>query len=153
MAACDPSKTFPHLLSQHLHGLTELVEIVTLRLLELEERLKNFEVENSPKDESPQEAAQKLLAESEARVRNLQDLLEIAQATQPSLNVCAQELSNQETFDEFQSEPVQEIVRAETESESGQLIESLSQEQGISNDNDFEDTEYIDNNEIPLLTA
>ena len=52
MAGVDQSKTFPHLLSQQLHGLSELAEMVTLRLLELEERVQQLEEENPFDDNS-----------------------------------------------------------------------------------------------------
>ena len=151
MAGSTQSKTFPHLLSQQLHGLSELAETVTLRLLELEERLTKLEGENLFEDPSPENVAQELLAESEERVRHLQGLLEIAQETEKPLKVVEKDFFEQESSVDSQIGLIESIDNNEIDCKSEILNEDFSDHDDFSNDNEFEETEHDD--EIPLMSA
>ena len=139
MAGSTQSKTFPHLLSQQMHGLSELAETLTLRLLELEERLTKLEGENLLEDLSKENVAQELLAESEVRVRHLQSLLEIAQETEKPLKVVEKDFFEQETSVDSQIGLIESVDSNDFDCESEILNKDFSDHDHFRNDNEFEE--------------
>ena len=72
MASIEQNISFEYRLSQQLEALSNLSETLTLRLLLIEERVKEFESKNSFLDSE----SEKILSESKDRLENLQCLLE-----------------------------------------------------------------------------
>ncbi|WP_320675150.1 hypothetical protein [Prochlorococcus sp. MIT 1341] len=151
MASCDQPNKFPHLLSQQLHGLSELCEIVTLRLLELEERVQILEGSNHLKGFSAEDAAEELLAKSEERVRNLQGLLDVDREPKKPLTLLEEQYEAGEVLVDSQSESVHAMELIEDH--SGELNDGFSKEENPQKQDHFEDTEYLNEDEMPLLSA
>jgi len=78
MAAAEAQSVMVQQLSRQLHAVSEIAESLTLRLLALEERFEdlNLNVSSQASDSGPDEASQQLLDESGDRLKHLQGLLE-----------------------------------------------------------------------------
>ena len=138
------------MLSEQLHELRVLSETITLRLLELEERVNKIQAEKASNVLNAQEGAEVLLSESEDRVRHLKGLLEPPQIENAPLKVVS----------ELKEEGISEFVEHEIglevspENEIIESNESSSDENHLDNAGDeFEETTYIDDPEMPLLSA
>lgn len=77
MTVSENQASFEKLLSKQLHGLSQLSEALILRLLQLEERVAILESSQFLNDDGCHEATEKLLVDSEERVRHLQGLLDV----------------------------------------------------------------------------
>ncbi|MCP4972851.1 MAG: hypothetical protein GY914_04150 [Prochlorococcus sp.] len=143
MAVSEQPSTFEHLLSQQLHSFSELTETLTLRLLELEERVTSFETMSTDAQESHiEEATQILLDKSKDRVGNLLGLLDIDQQKAPIL----QAVPDASLQDEMQ--PEVELEEAEPEDEV--VAQDID---GEFDDSELGDTQYVDDPQMPLLSA
>ncbi len=155
MAGVDQSQTFPHLLSQQLHGLSELCETFTLRLLELEERFSKLENHLS-EDHYSESSAQKLLVESEERVKHLQELLDVVEGSKKTLTLIDKDLGGNESTGSTEINSDQKCVQIAGDYAGEQVNEFLSADTDVKSGNDadkFEEIEYIDDSEMPLLSA
>jgi hypothetical protein len=74
------SSLIPQQLLQHLHGLSEVNEALTLRLLDLEERFRDLERRLDESQQALVAEDSSLLAEADERLLLLQDLLTAAPA-------------------------------------------------------------------------
>ncbi len=137
---------------QQLFRLSELTEMLTLRLLELEERLlKLEEVSNSPID-AKQEDTVHLLQESELRVKHLQSLLSPDGLEQKGVQDVS---SGKESLNDFAQEG---NISSSQEDASFELFEQEDSgiESQMNNPLDGEvsnETEYVDDPQMPLLSA
>ncbi len=75
MAIREQQASFEAKISQQLHLFSELSEMLTLRVLDLEERFKAFEISSHSQLNSQIEKTSELLRDSEEKMRNLQSLL------------------------------------------------------------------------------
>ncbi len=138
MAQTDQILSVEKRLGQQIYGLSELIECLTLRLLELEERLQNWENIQSSQDQQPEGLTKELLLESESKVKRLQRLLEMStDLLPPSHSV--------------------EDSKVQQDLELGTRIEDFEKED-LLDENNVEDqisveTEYIDDPQMPLLSA
>ncbi len=117
MAPTEQNFSFEYRLSQQLEALSTLSETLILRLLLVEERVKELESKNSFLDSQ----SEKMFSESKDRLENLQCLLELL----PNKD----ELKNLELLED-------KTVSASSEEKS-----------------DFEEAEYLDDPQIPLLST
>ncbi len=76
MVVSDSNTSFENLVSEKLQTFSQLTESLTLRLLELEERINGLEGKIATKNDSQPGSTYKLLVESEARLKHLQGLLD-----------------------------------------------------------------------------
>ncbi len=148
MAFGEQAASLDRDLIQQLHGLSELSETLTLRLLEIEERIESLEKAHTFSENETGFATQALLDESEEKVKHLQNLLEKqTNKTYPSqLSAVENEgINNEEqTF----SEQVDNESRCE-------IVDSIDEDSESLDDRreGFVETEYLDDPQIPLLSA
>jgi len=138
--------SFEQKLSQQLNSFSALSETLTLRLLELEQRVLHLEeVQSSLKDNT-----KKLLEESHSKVNHLQNLLELndgiksAPLDDPISDTSSEETHGEELIDaqEF-LDPVEET-----------LSDNQTYNYTRTNfENNSDDIEYIDESESDLLSA
>ncbi len=146
MAKIKPMNSFEQKLSQQLNSFSALSETLTLRLLELEQRVLHLEeVQSSLKDNT-----KKLLEESHSKVNHLQNLLELndgiksAPLDDPISDTSSEETHGEELIDaqEF-LDPVEET-----------LSDNQTYNYTRTNfENNSDDIEYIDESESDLLSA
>ncbi len=150
---------FEQKLSKQLYRLSELSETLTLRLLDIEEKLLSLEQLQSRPLKDSRESTHSLLSESEERLKELQKLME------PS----------HDNFDLLESQPHAE-VHNQTDMNEGNEVNSAYKNtfNSISLDSNNMDltefaskkslendipvdvelaSEYIDDSEMPLLSA
>ncbi len=147
------STSLQHLLSQQLHGLSQLGETITLRLLELEERINNIERQEKLLQNGFTEAeVEELLSDSETRVKYLQSLLESdsESCVTSNTNENFAEETNPEIIDD-QSQLSIAAVDDTSNAEGG--LEQVQNEQVMFEENDFEQSPHIDDSEMTLLSA
>ena len=70
MVSSDQTSFIEERLANQLHFFSELSEILTLRLLELEERIISLEKSQEIRPEEMQSSSQQLLRDSESKVRH-----------------------------------------------------------------------------------
>jgi hypothetical protein len=146
MAVSEQPSTFEHLLSKQLHSFSELTETLTLRLLELEERVASFEVEsNTPKEVQLDEVTHALLEESKDRVGHLLGLLDIDHEKAPIL----QAVPNPALDDQLQTEVDHDEIEAEDD--VNEVVTEDLDEALIGSE--LDDTQYVDDPQMPLLSA
>tara|TARA_Y100001968_G_scaffold321768_1_gene356732 strand:+ start:909 stop:1349 length:441 start_codon:yes stop_codon:yes gene_type:complete len=146
VAKIKPMNSFEQKLSQQLNSFSALSETLTLRLLELEQRVLHLEeVQSSLKDNT-----KKLLEESHSKVNHLQNLLELndgiksAPLDDPISDTSSEETHGEELIDaqEF-LDPVEET-----------LSDNQTYNYTRTNfENNSDDIEYIDESESDLLSA
>ncbi len=78
MAAAESNALMVQQLSRQLHAVSEIAESLTLRLLAMEERFEQLQLNalSAGSDPAPDEASQQLLDDSGDRLRHLQGLLD-----------------------------------------------------------------------------
>ncbi len=133
MTITNGKGSFEQRLSQQLHVFSELSELLTLRILELEERCTALEKSKESEEDFKDDSASRLLEDSEQRVRHLQDLLDLEKKEGLSLQVIEGMSENKEEGSTFES----------------------SQSIGDNQEESFDelDAEYVDDSEMPLLSA
>ncbi len=153
MTIGEHSKSLQHQLSQQLHGLSELAETITLRLLDLEERMNNIESQEKLLQAGfTSEEAEELLADSEERVRHLQSLLDSASNSEDALQ--SDEDSEDNDFVRLTSNESTVIMQALDEAvEEEKTFDSIGNEESSLNHHDYEDPHEIDDSEMSLLSA
>ena len=147
MAKIKPMNSFEQKLSQQLNSFSALSETLTLRLLELEQRVLHLEeVQSSLKDNT-----KKLLEESHSKVNHLQDLLELGNGMEPVRSEhsiqdksASEENLGQESIDS------QELL----DSEQDNLSDDQNYNYPITDfEKNSDDIQYIDDSESDLLSA
>jgi len=104
-----------------------LVETLTLRILELEERVKALESKKISSNIEERVIAENLLFESEERVKHLQSLLQIEQSAEEEIDTSAEISDHSQDFS----------------------VKPLDSENEF-NDSSSEINDYPDDNEMPL---
>ena len=117
MAAAEPNVLMVQQLSRQLHSVSEIAESLTLRLLALEERFEqlNLNALSDGSDPVPDEASQQLLDDSGDRLRHLQGLLDeeapgqvlalVTPTVDELTSTCVDEvISNREDLDDLEDE-------------------------------------------------
>ncbi len=156
MGMSDQTSSFEHRLSQQLHGFGELSEILTLRLLEIEQRLEKLEQAQACTGEVPQKSSEVLLEESEERVRNLQSLLDVDKSKANTLHALPDITSEDHSDENFDYEESEVDLSSDI---CNPLVEEVeeNQEEVFEEECSFEDdsceNEYLDDPQMPLLSA
>ena len=133
MAVNNHRPAFEQRISQQLQGLSDIAETLTLRVLQLEEKLQCLEdgmVVSEPVDI---ESTNLLLTDSYNRLQQLQDLLDAPRNEAPALRVVeeAPALVNTNVCEQEDKEEVDEI----------------------DSEIQIDDTEYVDDPQMDLLSA
>ena len=76
MALSEQTESIEQRLSQQMRWFSQLSETLTLRLLELEERVHNLEKTNKLIKSDSEDETQQLLSDSQEKVQHLQTLLQ-----------------------------------------------------------------------------
>ncbi len=158
MALSEGRLSLEQRLSQQLHLLSQLSETLTLRLLELEEKLLRLEESHSFDFNVSKENTHNLLEESEGRVRNLQNLLALEKNSLGALD-SQPDSSIETTFEErdllegIGNDEIEEQTDPANQTQAE--VTSLYQEDiddFVDENNPIEDS-YLDDSQMPLLSA
>ncbi len=151
MALSRQSESFTPRLIKQLHGFSELEENLTIRVLDLEERLETLERSISSRlDPLKQEKLQDLLEESEERIQILKNLLQKQEDISESIlenKIKNQNIQNDHPCDQI---PIEDDLLSENNYEEEQDF-SDNQSEVWSEDNTLSETEYIDDPQMPLM--
>ena len=151
MGMSEQTSSFEQRLSQQLHGFGELSEILTLRVLEIEQRLVLLEQAQGDNADPPKKATQVLLEESEERVRNLQSLLEIDNAKANTLHalpdITTEDHLEEKSGIDLSADSSDELVEEVEDNKNEAFEEELSLE------DDYCENQYLDDPQMPLLSA
>ena len=131
MSSGDPSLTTVQQLSRQLHVVSEIAESLTIRLLSLEERIQQLEVE-AEQPSANDEENQQLLAQSSDRLRHLHGLLS-DESSEPDLRLV-----------EASEELVDETVYVD-DPQTGHVNEEESV--------DDSDLDHVEEEQIDLISA
>ena len=154
MAFSEQTTSFDQHLSKQLHGFSELSEVLTLRVLDLEERLKALEEKGDLTDNKFEETSKSLLADSEKRVRHLTSLLEESIEREPALHVLPNNsVDVEDSVSSTQCEDIDSSMRGiEDDLTEDDLTEDELDSESL-NSPEVVDTQYLDDPQIPLLSA
>ena len=133
-------------LIKQLHSLSQLSETLTLRLLEIEDKLSKLEKTQSTNENLLPEYCNKLLQDSEKKMQQITSLLDpqLSQ-TEKESNVIEMEVKEDPAKNdlECEEEAIDEIIQNSVEN---QIEEEVIYDERI-------DTEYVDDPQMPLLSA
>jgi hypothetical protein len=88
MGDSDNTVSMEQLLSQQLHGLIDLTTLLTRRLLQLEQKVQQFEADPQQNDRSERAATEALLEQGDLQMQQMMSLLAVApSASTPELTV------------------------------------------------------------------
>ena len=88
MGDSDNTVSMEQLLSQQLHGLIDLTTLLTRRLLQLEQKVQQFEADPQQNDRSERAATEALLEQGDLQMQEMMSLLAVApSASTPELTV------------------------------------------------------------------
>ena len=135
MAVKNHRPAFEQRISQQLQGLSDIAETLTLRVLQLEEKLESLEagiISIEPVDYEPTNS---LLTDSHDRLQQLQDLLDSPRNEAPTLRVV---------------EEAPALVESEAHEQETELNEETIEAEA---DIDVAETEYVDDPQMDLLSA
>ena len=155
MAAAESNALMVQQLSRQLHAVSEIAESLTLRLLAMEERFEQLQLNalSAGSDPAPDEASQQLLDDSGDRLRHLQGLLDedapgqVLELVTPSADEMAsgcvdEAISDREDLDELEPS-LNETV----------YVDDPQIEPAHNQLNDQHDDDQDDNDQIDLLSA
>ncbi len=155
----DPS--MEQRVTEQLHLFSELSETLTLRLLELEERFAALERSQSSTEKISDQNFQDLMRLTEEKLRGAQSLLTLqgpGQSDTKELSkdidtnvvsyIAPSDLTNQGEQSEETSNP--ELASPPLEPS---LDEGIFEQQRSLDENGFVDTEYLDDPQMPLMSA
>ncbi|MFL0763856.1 MAG: hypothetical protein AB8B40_07305, partial [Prochlorococcus sp.] len=148
--------SFEQLLGKQLHGFSELSESLILRLIQLEERVATLESSQALKDDSHHDATQELLAESEERVRHLQELLNGDLDRCSSLHAVRDVLTEEQIDQvvEYENRKTPQALDLVTEvAEGSEIIDQDIDDQSGINSEGLVETECVDDQQTNLLSA
>ncbi len=157
MAFSEQNFSFGQRLSQQLHCFSELSEALTLRILELDERIHTLEKSNAFSGIDTNESTKKLLAQSEQRVKYLQSLLDHDFNKEARIHALPDIQNEEKPLDEDIISD--SILSNKDESLDEQPVEAKenfggnSDKEGLADENHLVDTKYEDDSEMPLLSA
>lgn len=160
MAAAESNALMVQQLSRQLHAVSEIAESLTLRLLAMEERFEQLQLNalSAGSDPAPDEASQQLLDDSGDRLRHLQGLLDedapgqVLELVTPSADEMAsgcvdEAISDREDLDEL------EPSLNETVYVDDPQIDPAHDQLNDQHDDDQDDNDQDDNDQIDLLSA
>ena len=155
MAAAESNALMVQQLSRQLHAVSEIAESLTLRLLAMEERFEQLQLNalSAGSDPAPDEASQQLLDDSGDRLRHLQGLLDedapgqVLELVTPSADEMAsgcvdEAISDREDLDELEPS-LNETV----------YVDDPQIDPAHDQLNDQHDDDQDDNDQIDLLSA
>ena len=155
MAAAESNALMVQQLSRQLHAVSEIAESLTLRLLAMEERFEQLQLNalSAGSDPAPDEASQQLLDDSGDRLRHLQGLLDedapgqVLELVTPSADEMAsgcldEAISDREDLDELEPS-LNETV----------YVDDPQIDPAHDQLNDQHDNDQDDNDQIDLLSA
>ncbi len=150
MTITEPIESFDQSLSKQLHRFSELSETLTLRLLELEERIKSIETVQI----GTSEHTKQLLQASEERVRHLEHLLNSSQVTSNTFQALDEDSSGGERLKNIQELEITKEISGtkDLEKEEPSYVQGLDENEFAAEDNII-DTEYVDDPQTSLLSA
>ncbi len=160
MVLSDQKISFENLLSQQLQGFSQLTESLTLRLLELEERLDKLE--NPPEVDQAFEgrSTHELLVESEKVVRHLKGLLNKDYSPTELFNSESVSLIGEQSEQSLDPEqiataPLQDSFMDDIEKPeiASPEIVSVEEDDSVEFSDDLINSEYCDDQDMPLLSA
>ena len=155
MAAAESNALMVQQLSRQLHAVSEIAESLTLRLLAIEERFEQLQLNalSAGSDPAPDEASQQLLDDSGDRLRHLQGLLDedapgqVLELVTPSADEMAsgcvdEAISDREDLDELEPS-LNETV----------YVDDPQIDPAHDQLNDQHDNDQDENDQIDLLSA
>lgn len=155
MAAAESNALMVQQLSRQLHAVSEIAESLTLRLLAMEERFEQLQLNalSAGSDPAPDEASQQLLDDSGDRLRHLQGLLDedapgqVLELVTPSADEMAsgcvdEAISDREDLDELEPS-LNETV----------YVDDPQIDPAHDQLNDQDDDDQDENDQIDLLSA
>ena len=155
MAAAESNALMVQQLSRQLHAVSEIAESLTLRLLAMEERFEQLQLNalSAGSDPAPDEASQQLLDDSGDRLRHLQGLLDedapcqVLELVTPSADEMAsgcvdEAISDREDLDELEPS-LNETV----------YVDDPQIDPAHDQLNDQHDNDQDENDQIDLLSA
>ncbi len=149
MATSDRNFSFEYRFSQQLEALSCLSESLTLKILELEERLKELENKKSIFANQPQE----ILRESEERMEYLQSLLDLLPSKGELINPNKENPGDIQS-DSSDSDNLCEILNHQVDSiDAGETMEDISEVNSKKEVSAFQETDYLDDPQMPLISA
>ena len=149
MATSERNFSFEYRFSQQLEALSCLSESLTLKILELEERLKELENKKLMFANEPE----KILRDSEERMKHMQSLLDLLPNKDELIN------PDKENLGDIQSELSDSDSSCEIFNHQGDSNDAVETMEDISEVNStkevsaFQETEYLNDPQIPLLSA
>ncbi len=154
MALSKQTETFSKRLSQQLHDFSELSETLTLRILELEDRLTTIEANEFFSANAIEETTQKMFLESEQKIRHLQRLLIVDKQSDGDsdlqLETSSQQLVENDVVTDEEFEGTENIRSThELISEDPSEEETFEVKTNLREDN-LIDTQYVDDPQMPL---
>lgn len=153
MSVVDGTLCFDQMLSKQLQSFSEITEALTLRMLELEERLEVLEESRALHEKSTNDATKLLLNESEERVKHLQDLLDLVKRTETSglTDECNQSSQEPPSLGEKISDSTNEDQLLDNSSRTSKTF--TNQKEGVEVNLELVETQYVDDPQMPLLSA
>ncbi|WP_115124830.1 hypothetical protein [Synechococcus sp. GEYO] len=155
MAAAESNALMVQQLSRQLHAVSEIAESLTLRLMAMEERFEQLQLNalSAGSDPAPDEASQQLLDDSGDRLRHLQGLLDedapgqVLELVPPSADEMAsgcidEAISDREDLDELEPS-LKETV----------YVDDPQIDPAHDQLNDQDDDDQDENDQIDLLSA
>ena len=145
MTTTSPRTAFEQQLCTHLLSLSEVVETLADRLMELETRLAAIEGQQQADAEiaAVSDDAGELLLASEEKVRMLRDRLSPGEVVELDADSHAEEASTEHDHDTPEA----------PEMEMGGMDEDRVEDEAFSDEPLSDDTEYVDDPQIDLLSA
>ena len=150
MEISEHSVSFDPRVIKQLHSLSQLSETLTLRVLEIEEKLRMLENAKSSPEDSLSDYSQQLLKDSEEKMQQISSLLDL-QDSQDST------LSNVIEMENKENTPENDFL-AQTEEKCKNIQDSSEDQDCVGQENEVLytetiDTEYVDDPQIPLISA
>lgn len=154
MAFSEQTASIDQRLSKQLHGFSELSEVLTLRVLDLEERLKVLEKSRDLHESPFEETSKSLLAESEERFRHLTALLEESGEKESALHVLPDNsVEKKELVPNVKCDDIDSSMRGiEVDLAENDLTEDELDNEDLDS-SEVMDTQYLDDPQMPLLSA
>ena len=159
MAAAESNALMVQQLSRQLHAVSEIAESLTLRLLAMEERFEQLQLNalSAGSDPAPDEASQQLLDDSGDRLRHLQGLLDedapgqVLELVTPAADEMA---SDSEDEDVSAREDLNDIEdELEPSLNETVYVDDPQIEPAHNQVNDQDDDDQDENDQIDLLSA
>ena len=159
MAAAESNALMVQQLSRQLHAVSEIAESLTLRLLAMEERFEQLQLNalSAGSDPAPDEASQQLLDDSGDRLRHLQGLLDedapgqVLELVTPSADEMASDSEDEDVSDREDLDDIEDEL--EPSLNETVYVDDPQIEPAHNQVNDQDDDDQDENDQIDLLSA